>query len=177
MICRSLHPELALQCENTKDNHRYCMAFNVEIFAPLHWENPNYEPPKTMAPGQAKQRVSEMAERAQKPPRTNMAAARKAARRGSERAQGRWDDGEKRKIYETVRWLAQNQDELVADDIWKACPEIKPGPGLTAVLRRACSENLIEPGEHASSQRGERDDHDHGRQLRVWRSKVRQRTA
>lgn len=159
-----------LRCENDSGNHAVCVAFDDVQFVHIHWDCPTYEPPppsESRASGREKARG--IAARTQ-PAETLMSSVRAAAK-GSEQATARWTPDEKSQIAETIMRLAYSQSALTADDIWAACPEVAPGPGIHALLTTAVRERLLAKGDFADSQR-DRADHDHGRRLRVWRSLV-----
>jgi hypothetical protein len=169
--CGSHHPtDGRWRCENTALNHALCTAFDDSQFVHIHWECPSYEPPppsESKASGREKTRS--IASRT-RPAETLMSSIRATAR-GSEQATARWTEDEKAQIIETIIRLAYSRPAMTADDIWAACPEVAPGPGIHALLTRAVREKIVAKGDFADSQR-ERTDHDAGRRLRVWRSLV-----
>jgi hypothetical protein len=171
MGCGSYSPSNEqLRCENEAPNHVVCSSFDAEQFVHVHWDCPTYEPPppsETKAGGREKARA--IASRT-RPAETLMASVRAAAR-GSDQATARWTPEEKAQISETIVRLAHSQTALTADDIWNACPEVAPGPGIHALLTTAVRDRILTKGDFADSHR-DRADHDRGRRLRVWRSLV-----
>lgn len=160
-----------MRCESTTLNHVVCHAFDPGEWAYVHWDCPTYEPPpesETKASGREK--AHKMAERAERP--TTMLEAVRQAARGPNGSSKRWTPEERAQVAETIIRLAYSQQALTADDIWAACPEVAPGPGIHALLTRAVQEKILTKGDFADSQRDDRSDHDRGRRLRVWRSLV-----
>jgi hypothetical protein len=165
------HANQLISCENPAPNHVVCTAFDPEQWTHLHWDNPTYEPPpepESKAGGREKAR--KVAARTE-PPWTMMDTVRKTAT-GLDSSSTRWTDEQRAQVTETIIRLAYSRRAITADDIWAACPEVPPGPGVHALLTRAVQEKLLTKGDFADSQRNDRADHDRGRRLRVWRSLV-----
>lgn len=168
--CGARHPLRGVMCDNARRNHMVCAGFDPAAFETVHWDSPHHQPPPPAETREGgRQRAQDIAART-RPALTVMQAVREAAR-GSERATRRWSAEEKARIVETIIALAQAQPEIIADDIWAACPDVQPGPGIHAVLTGAVREGLLAKGGFAESRR-DRADHDHGRRLRVWKSLV-----
>jgi hypothetical protein len=165
----SRHPNSDLACEHTEYNHEFCRAFEPERLRYVHWPNPDYEAPKTVSYEVGREKVAAIAARLK--PTLSPTEGRQAAAEGSEEATVRWTEDEKQRIREAIRLLAQGGESFTTDSIWARCPDIRPGPGITALLSGACSRGWIAPDGYAESSR-ERSDHDHGRRLRSWRPTV-----
>ena len=160
-----------IRCENSAPNHVVCHAFDPGQWAYLHWDCPTYEPgPESETKTGGREKARRIAERSERP--TTLLEAVRQAARGSNGSSRRWTDEERSQVTETIIRLAYSRKALTADDIWAACPEVAPGPGIHALLTRAVQEKLLAKGDFADSQRNDRSDHDRGRRLRVWRSLV-----
>lgn len=158
--CGKTHPEQSrVVCNRPKGLHRLCTGFDEEVDDYVDWSNPDYEDAKVTDRDKASAVVRE-------------AAAKVTGSEGAERAARSWTDTERALVSVAISEVAQARETFTADDVWIALGDLVPKTmGLSAMLRKAANDGLIEPtDQYAESRRGDRTDHDYGRRLRIWRA-------
>jgi hypothetical protein len=166
--CRNRHDDGGeiLFCDKPPGNHMNCSGWSDRLSGFKDWPNPAYTAPKVAqdAPA-ASSRLQTMA---------NRVNGAQAGKEGSERAAASWTPAQRKMVESAITEVAARQDEFTTDDLWGVLGQTVPKTaGMAAMLRQATSRGFIEPTDrHADSQR-ERTDHDQGRRLRVWRSRMR----
>ena len=166
--CRNRHDNgtEVLLCDKPSGNHRMCSGWSDRAGGHVDWENPAYTPPKVAqdAP-KASSRLQDMA---------NRINGAQAGREGSERAAASWTPAQRQMVESAITEVATRQDEFTTDDLWGVLGQTVPKTaGMAAMLRKATSKGFIEPTDRYADSARERDDHDQGRRLRVWRSRMR----
>lgn len=152
-------------CDKITRNHRHCSGWSDRHGGYVDWQNPSWTPPKTADKETAKSRVHELARKVPGP---------QAAAQGSERAAQSWTPTERLLVESAITLVAEQCDEFTTDQIWIALGDQVPKTaGMAAMLKRASAAGFIEATEKYADSQRERDDHDHGRRLRVWRSRMR----
>lgn len=70
---------------------------------------------------------------------------------------------------ELIIKLAQQRQEITADDIWEAgLPETRENRALGAVIQDAAKRNILAPTDRVKKSR--RVKHNHGRSIAIWKS-------
>jgi hypothetical protein len=152
-----------ITCDKTTKNHKFCSGWSDEAGGHVDWPNPQWSPPKVKADAKG----AEADLRA-------MAARVNAGAEGSERASRSWTDTERKLVELAIAEVADQVDEFSTDEVWAALGDSVPmTAGMAAMLRAATAQGVIEPTDRYTDSRRDRADHDGGRRLRVWRSKMR----
>jgi hypothetical protein len=150
-------------CDKTAKNHKLCSGWSDRIGGHIDWPNPEWIPPLV----KSDTKTAEADLRA-------MAAKVKSGVEGSEHASRSWTDGERKLVELAIAEVAEQVDEFSTDEVWTALGDSVPmTAGMAAMLRAATTKGLIEPTDRYTDSRRDRADHDGGRRLRVWRSRVR----
>lgn len=166
--CRNRHDDggQVLFCDKPSGNHMHCSGWSDRAGGFVDWPNPGYTPPKVVqdAPA-ATSRLQAMA---------NRVNGAQAGKEGSERAADSWTPAQQLTVESVITEVATRQSEFTTDDLWAALGTMVPKTaGMAAMLRRATSKGLIEATDRYADSTRERADHDQGRRLRVWRSRMR----
>jgi hypothetical protein len=92
---------------------------------------------------------------------------------GSERAAKSWTPTEQRLVEVAITEAAEKHGEFTTDAVWAILGDTVPKTaGMAAMLKRVESRGFIsKTDKHADSTR-ERGDHDAGRRLTVWKSRM-----
>lgn len=166
-MCPSTHPgDVGVRCAKLDDNHRLCLGWSVDEGGMVNWENARHKPLPTTPRAQVADKVADMA--------TRVAPAPSALDQPQSRARAAasWTDAERALVYQTILDVAAAKKFFTTDDVWAELgDEVPANRGIGVLLRRAQKNNRILPTtDQAFSQRSDRQDHDHGRYLRVWKS-------
>jgi hypothetical protein len=166
--CRNRHDDGGeiLFCDKSSGNHRRCSGWSDRAGGHVDWDNPVYTAPKTTqdAPA-ASSRLQAMA---------NRVNGAQAGKEGSERAAANWTPAQRQMVESAITEVATRQDEFTTDDLWTVLGQTVPKTaGMAAILRQATSRGFIEPTDRYADSTRDRADHDQGRRLRVWRSRMR----
>lgn len=151
-----------LVCNKASGNHLLCSGWSERTGGYVDWENPAYEPPKSTGdkPG-AESRLRAM-------------ASKLTGAEGAERAAASWSDTERKLVMAAITEVAESQDEFTTDEVWTALGDtVKKTAGMAAMLKQATAQGFIAATDKYRDSRRERGDHDSGRRLRVWASRMR----
>lgn len=150
-------------CDKTTSNHKLCSGWSARLGDFIDWENPAYTPPKVVTNASAAETKLR-----------SMASKFTGAKDGSEAAAGSWTDTERKVVMSAITEVAERQDEFTTDHVWTALGSDFPRTaGMAAMLQKAVSQGFIEATDKYADSTRERSDHDAGRRLRVWRSRMR----
>jgi hypothetical protein len=159
--CGNKHVDQGVSCvcDKTSRNHQLCSGWSDRVEGYVDWPNPDYQPPSSAGESATKATVSAIAKR------VNGAA---------EPARG-WSTGERLLVESAITQVAEQRDEFTVDHVWMVLGDQVPKTtGMAALLKQASSKGYVEATEkYADSRRADRDDHDQGRRLRVWKSLMR----
>jgi hypothetical protein len=165
--CHNAHDDegTSIPCDKTRENHRTCSGWSDREGGFIDWPNPSWEPPKTTEKASAAQTVRRLASKF---------TGAEAGVEGSERASASWTPTQRMLVEAAITQVAESCAEFTTDQIWGALGDRVPKTaGMAAMLRKASAKGLIEATDkYADSRRADRDDHDQGRRLRVWRSRM-----
>lgn len=166
--CRNRHDNGSeiLFCDKPSGNHRLCSGWSNRAGGYVDWDNPAYTAPKVAqdAP-KASSRLQDMA---------NRVNGAQAGAEGSERAAASWTPAQRQMVESAITEVATRQDEFTTDDLWGVLDLTVPKTaGMAAMLKKATSQGFIEPTDRYADSTRDRTDHDQGRRLRVWRSRMR----
>lgn len=166
--CRNQHVlgGEVLICDKPSGNHRYCSGWSHLAGGHFDWDNPAYTAPKVAqdAP-KASSRLQAMA---------NRVNGAQAGAEGSERAARSWTPAQRQMVESAITEVAARQDEFTTDDLWDVLGQAVPKTaGMAAMLKQATARSYIEPTDRYADSTRDRADHDQGRRLRVWRSRMR----
>lgn len=151
-----------LVCNKTSGNHRLCSGWSDRAGGYVDWENPAYEPPKVAS------------DQPQAESRLRALASKVTGANGAERAAASWSDTEHKLVMAAITEVAESQDEFTTDEVWTVLGDtVKKTAGMAAILKQATTQGFIAATDKYRDSRRERDDHDSGRRLRVWRSRMR----
>lgn len=167
--CGNHHPQKSyVVCDRpARRRHPLCSGWDRDLNGFIDWTNESYAEAKVSTPEQARVQARQAATRV---------TPQAAAAQGSERAKRQWTSGEQAQVRAAIVILAQTVESFTTDDVWEVLgPEVPKTPGITAMMREATRDGYIEPTDrYRDSRRDDRADHDQGRRLVVWASRVQQ---
>jgi hypothetical protein len=153
-----------LRCDKPEGNHKLCSGWSAALMQHVDWPNPAYEPPKAQESPAAESKVRALAAKMN---------SREAAREGAERAAQSWTPAERMLVESAITEVAEKHSEFTTDQVWAALGDRVPmTSGMAALLRVAQKKGQIEATDRYADSARERADHDHGRRLRVWKSRM-----
>lgn len=165
--CRNTHDDCGFlcRCDKRAGNHMLCSGWSDPAGGFVDWPNPAWEPPRTTEKASAASTVRELASKL---------TSAQAAVEGSERAAQSWTPAQRMLVEVAITKVAESCAEFTTDQIWAILGDQVPKTaGMAAMLRKATGKGFIEATDkYADSQREDREDHDQGRRLRVWRSRM-----
>lgn len=160
--CRNPQPEGDAVCDKTAPNHHSCSGWSNRVGGYVDWFNPSWTPPAT----KSDLKSAESGLRAM--------AAKLGGAEGSERAAKTWTPAEQLVVESAITEAAERHAEFTTDAVWAVLGDRVPKTaGMAAMLRRAEGKGFIAKTDRYADSTRERDDHDAGRRLVVWKSLMR----
>lgn len=158
--CRNRHPEeQGVVCDKTATNHRNCSGWSDRAGGFVDWLNPSWTP----SAAKTDLKSAEGGLRAM--------AAKLGGMAGSERAAKSWTPAEQLMVEAAITEAAEKNGEFTTDAVWAILGDrVAKTAGMAAMLKRAEGKGFISKTDKTSDSTRERDDHDAGRRLVVWRS-------
>lgn len=160
--CRNAQPDGDAVCDKTAPNHHSCSGWSDRTGGHVDWENPSWIPVAVVS-GDVKS-----AERG-----LRAMAAKLGGVEGSERAAKSWSPAEQLLVEAAITEAAEQHGEFTTDAVWAVLGDTVPKTaGMAAMLKRAESKGFISKTDKTADSTRERSDHDAGRRLVVWRSRM-----
>ena len=160
--CRNPEPEGDAVCDKTAPNHHHCSGWSDRAGGFVDWPNPAWTPSAVKADlKSAKNGLKAM-------------AAKLGGAEGSERAAKSWTPAEQLLVEAAITEAAEQHGEFTTDAVWAILGDTVPKTaGMAAILKRAEGKGFIAKTDQYADSTRERGDHDAGRRLVVWKSRMR----
>lgn len=159
--CRSPQPGGDAVCDKTVPNHHHCSGWSNLAGGFVDWPNPGWTPPATKSDVKS----AESGLRAM--------AAKLGGMAGSERAAKSWSPTEQLLVETAITEAAEQHGEFTTDAVWAILGDTVPKTaGMAAMLKRAEGKGFISKTDKTADSTRERADHDAGRRLVVWKSRM-----
>jgi hypothetical protein len=160
--CRNAQPDGDAVCNKTAPNHHSCSGWSDRAGGYVDWKNPGWTP---VATAQSDLKGAERGLRAM--------AAKLGGMAGSERAAKSWSPAEQLLVEAAITEAAERNGEFTTDAVWAILGDTVPKTaGMAAMLKRAEGKGFISKTDKTTDSTRERGDHDAGRRLVVWRSRM-----
>lgn len=160
--CRNPHPDGEAVCDKTAPNHHSCSGWSDRAGGFVDWPNPGWTPPAV----KTDLKSAESGLRAM--------AAKLGGAQGSERAAKSWTPAEQLLVEAAITEAAEHNAEFTTDAVWAILGDrVRKTAGMAAMLKRAEGKGFIAKTDRYADSTRERDDHDAGRRLVIWTSRMR----
>lgn len=159
--CRNPQPDGDAVCDKTVPNHHHCSGWSDRAGGFVDWFNPHWTPPATKA--DVKSAESDL----------RAMAAKVGGMAGSERAAKSWTPAEQLLVESAITEAAEKHGEFTTDAVWAILGDTVPKTaGMAAMLKRAEAKGFISKTDKTADSTRDRSDHDAGRRLVVWKSRM-----
>lgn len=151
-------------CDKTVPNHHHCSGWSNLAGGFVDWPNSGWTPPATKSDVKSV-KSAESGLRAM--------AAKLGGMAGSERAAKSWSPTEQLLVETAIAEAAEQHGEFTTDAVWAILGDTVPKTsGMAAMLKRAEGKGFISKTDKTADSTRERADHDAGRRLVVWESRM-----